>query len=64
MLIELSKNPVDVLFSNDEMRTLLSSRYEFTHKYLQYFFILIKKFTGTNIKVPLLSKLEDPLKID
>lgn len=34
ILIELSKHPQDVLFSNDEMKTLLSSRYEFTHKYM------------------------------
>lgn len=47
--------PEKVLFSNREMKELISSEYEFTHKYLRNFFIEIKNFSNSKIKIPLLS---------
>ena len=64
ILKELSKNPENVYFSKREMIELLNSKYEFTHKYLLYFMINIKKFTNTTIHLPTLSKLDEPIRID
>lgn len=58
ILKELSKNPNSIYFSKREMKELLNCKYEFTHKYLLYFMINIKKFTNTSIDLPLLSKLD------
>ncbi len=63
LLKELSKDPEYVFFTKREMRELLNSKYEFTHKYLTNFMMQIQKFTNTNISIPVLSKLDEDMRI-
>lgn len=45
------------------MKVLLNAKYEFTHKYLSYFFIEMKQFTGSLLNIPILSKLTEDFRI-
>ena len=42
ILSTLISNYQNNFFSNKEMRALLNHKYEFTHKYLAYFFVELK----------------------
>lgn len=45
------------------MKELVSHKYDFTHKYLKYFFFEIWTFSDSNVKVPILSKLDENMRI-
>lgn len=51
-------------FSYKEMKELMKAKYLFTHKYLKDVMVHLRTFTDSLIKVPLLSRMDDSVRIE
>lgn len=64
ILRNLTPRNQDFIYSYKEMRELVKSKYNFTHKYLKDVMVHLKTFTDSSIKVPLLSRMDNNVRIE
>lgn len=64
VLKNIAKYAINFTFSYREIKELLRAKYGFTHKYIKDFVVELKNFTDSTIKVPILSRIDEEVRIE